>query len=464
MDVNLTIIRSLMREHFGYESFITNFFKSFEISNKTPTAAINENGKLYINKIFMETYIKSKSDLFSVIMHELLHPMFKHFIYDPNDRLSHIGCDAIINATISILYCKQSYDGNFFKNFYKVKKPELKCILRPDCHEILTSHPMEDLYFCLYANLTSSSEKKLSTYDVIEALKILFSNNNTSKIKLLGNHTGSSKQNEEGDDYGGEGDEEERKEEEEEEEGDGGGFKENINIEAIKKSDLNKIAEDIKKHLKIAGSGSVLENLFLEILESNISLNKKLINRMLTNKKIDNFKGEYKENRTLITPFPINPIKRDVVYLSLGFDLTYYKNERIINKHRNNKGIVVYIDASGSILNNLGKIVGLLTKNFKNKIKNVYLFSTIVTEITFKDLKNGNIKTTYGTDFNCIAESILDNDYNKAIIITDGISSLNNSYLEKLKEKKVKTLNIIIEGTRCPGFEKIGHNISIKEL
>ena len=61
----------------------------------------------------------------------------------------------------------------------------------------------------------------------------------------------------------------------------------------------------------------------------------------------------------------------------------------------------------------------------------------------FKVLLDGKLATTYGTDFNCIAESILERSLDKAVIFTDGYASMTQEKQEDLKNKRLRTLTVL---------------------
>lgn len=57
--------------------------------------------------------------------------------------------------------------------------------------------------------------------------------------------------------------------------------------------------------------------------------------------------------------------------------------------------------------------------------KTIFLFSNRVVGAPFRTLLAGHVQTTYGTDFDCIAESILEKRLDEAIVMTDGYASLS---------------------------------------
>jgi len=458
MEINLSVLRSLLIRNFGYDSYISSFVEEIVFTDKVPTAGITKDGQLNINKNFVDKYVDSETDLFCLIIHEIMHPMFNHFIYDCTDKINHIACDAVINSTICALFGEASGYGSLFKKFYSNKKASIECLLRPGCNDILDGNKLFNIYFSLYVN------KDITTVEVIEALKNLFPQDMSSKVKLLGSHGGKPSgdekdKNSEGDSEG-DTDEENKEEKYKNSPGESDDSK-------LTKEEIEKIAESLEEYMKNskeAGEGGNLIKSFIKLIKSNLSLKKKLVKEMLTNKKIDNFKDEQQRERYLTLPFPINPGKRDIVNMAVGINNFYYKNINYYNIEEK-KGVVVYLDVSGSVMTYLPKIIGFLVKNFKGQLDSLYQFSTSVSEISLQNLIKGEIHTTYGTSFDCVARSIVDNGYDKAIIITDGFSrDVRQDLFTDMKKLKLKTLNILFDGVCCPSFEEFGDTIFLEDL
>ena len=114
MKITLKLVRQVLKDALGFESFVASFITGVREDNNHPTAGIAKDGVLAYNPEFVSRYVTRKKDMFSLIFHELLHPMFGHFIYD-SGRVENIAADAVINAVISTLYPDRSREGNLFK-------------------------------------------------------------------------------------------------------------------------------------------------------------------------------------------------------------------------------------------------------------------------------------------------------------------------------------------------------------
>ncbi len=75
----------------------------------------------------------------------------------------------------------------------------------------------------------------------------------------------------------------------------------------------------------------------------------------------------------------------------------------------------------------------------------------------------GDIETIYGTDFNCIAKSVIEKGFDKAVIITDGYASINEDLKQNLKKQELKTLTILFDSAQtCEDFEEFGNVIKLE--
>jgi len=429
MKIDLELVRQTLKDAFGFESFIASFITRIEEDKKLPTAAINAKGIMSYNPEFVEKHATCKEDLFSLVFHELLHPMFCHFIYKTG-MLENIAADAIINATISTIYSEHSRSGNLFRKLYS--KKGIQGLLRPK------SEMLRSRYFKLYNKLYGQARESdpITTGEVIQALKILAQTERLSTILLIGSHrqeaSGAESSN------------------------------------TFPKEVLAKIAEDIRKSLKgkgghYPGFSLNLMELFLEALKTHLSIKKVLLQKFLTKRKLDRFKEYHNVRKTTVSPIPLYPSKRDLVLLASGFYPGYFHNVQQRPKVTT-KGLAIYLDVSGSVNSYLPKIVGVLSK-LRKDITSIFLFSNMVVETKFEDLVKGHVRTTYGTDFNCVAKSIIEKGFDKAVIITDGYASMSEELAKELKRIRLATLTILFgEATDCEEFARFGDVVFLDDV
>ena len=273
----------------------------------------------------------------------------------------------------------------------------------------------------------------MTTGELIQTLKILSKERNLEAVVLLGSHE-----------------------------------KENAakKKEKIPKHILEKIALEIRRNLpgddKYPGYGENFLEMFLEVVKANLSLKEVLLQRYLTKRKIDKFKEDFQTKRRITSPFPVYPSKRDLTLLASGIYPGYFHNQ-ISKDNFTEKGLAIYLDVSGSVNDYLPEIIGIL-KGFEKRLDTIFLFSNKVVEASFSSLLKGRIETTGGTDFDCVASSILERDFDKAVVITDGYASLASEWKEKLERRKVNILTILFDGKAdCDDLASFGEVVLLEE-
>lgn len=426
MQIDLRQIRNILKNKLGFNSFISTFIKSVT-PKAVGTACIDKDGNMYYDQKFVEKYITTPEDLFSMIMHELMHPLFAHYRYGGGD-IANIACDAIINAAITTLFTYQSNRGALFKKLYKSEGFEI--LLRPGCDEVINR------FSRLYKNLYNPPSKgELTTGGVILSLKVLLDTINVRAILLLGNH--------------------------------GASFIDRENtLDKLPADILERIAGEIGEQIsksKQAGYSDQLSDLIMNVIKSCYTLKKEMLRNFVTRNKVDKFKEFGRRDMRRCSPIPLSPSKGDIVKLAAGLYPMYFHN-RFQKETSKDRGIAIYLDVSGSVNEYLPDIIGVLN-SFRNEITTIFQFSNKVVETTFKSLLKGEIKTTYGTDFNCIAESILDRDFEKAVVITDGYATLSIESEQKLKDAGIRILTILFDDAdSCLDLEPFGPAIKLEDM
>ena len=426
MKITLNHVRQVLKEAFGYNSFIASFIKDIHEDKNHLTVGITKEGIVCYNPEFVSKYIKCKEDLFSLIFHELLHPMFGHFIYECG-IIENIAADAVINAAISILYPIESLEGALFKNTHSPRG--LDGLLRPMSN--MGNSRYKRVYERLYQQY-KTYDTQMTTGELIQTLKILTPKENLSKIILIGTYKSCSNGNE---------------------------FPTEV---------LTKIAGEIKLSVREKASNQAgyfqnIVSIIMDTLKTYRSIRRSILSKFATKRKFDKFIELFQNRRISTSPVPIYPSKRDIVLLAVGTYPCYFHN-KIFNHQKRHKGLVIYLDVSGSVNHYLPKILGIL-KNLKKEITTIFQFSNKVVETSFSELIKGNIQTTYGTDFNCIAKSIIEKGFDKAIIITDGYASMNNNLKQQLMEHKLSTLTILFDNApECDVFKQFGEVVHLEDI
>ena len=427
MKITLDTVRRLLRLTLGHDCFAAGFIESVAEESNIPTACINANGELRYNPLFMKEHVRTEQDLFCLVFHEVLHPLFGHFIH-PTDEVTNIACDAIINSVISNLFTEPSGCGALFRRVYPLR--DLPAILRPDSQ--LNFSRYDRLYGHLYP--TTRQHTKLSAGEVIQTLRVLVPVMQR-KILLLGSH--------------------------------GPGDRSGESRARMPAATVQGISRDFLKRLPSMGGGAGywdhLKDLLVEVLKTTKTIRQSLLSRYATRRKLEGFFDEGQRARRITSPFPINPSRRDLVLLSAGIWPGFFRN-RQPEITRRQKGVALFLDVSGSVNDYLPQIIGILS-GFRERIRTIHLFSNAVVEVPFTALCHGKIRTTYGTDFDCIANTILEKEYERAAVITDGYGGLKEENSAALAKAGIRILTILFaEKKECPEFEPFGEVVKLEDV
>ncbi len=436
MKITLDLVRQVLRRALGSDSFVAGFITSVRADDKsTRTAQVDGKGRLTYSPKFVEARVKTRQDLFALLMHETLHPLFDHYRYAA-DELTNVACDAIINASIARLFPEQSDTGKLFTRCYQDRGIEM--ILRPGCENVRESR-FEGIYNTLYGRGVPQTER-ITTGELIQTLKILCEPVKVGAILLIGSHC-----------------ECERK-----------GASPGSTIE-LPQEIIEKLAGEIEQAVKssdAAGHGETLFGMLLQVLKTHLSMRRKLLKKFLTERAVGKFLEQNRSARRITSPVMLTPSKRDLVLLASGVWPVLFHNRAYSETRSRGRGLAVYLDVSGSVHDDLPRILGVLG-NMQSDIEKVFTFSNDIVETSLKALAKGEgIRTTYGTDFDCVAASILERGYPKAVVITDGYADMTEEHMEALKKRKVSILTIIFgDGDEeCEALAPFGPVMKLEDM
>lgn len=148
----------------------------------------------------------------------------------------------------------------------------------------------------------------------------------------------------------------------------------------------------------------------------------------------------YEEKQKTIAPRNIP--RRAALFLAAGFFPTFYEQPYSKTFERR---AAIYLDVSGSISHKVPILYGIVKNLSLYATLKIFLFSNKVVPITIKEIKEGRIRTTYGTDFDCIAKSIFQDRSKLNFIVTDGYATMEKGNMDRLKKLGVKTLGILVD-------------------
>jgi len=363
--------------------------------------------ELILNPDFVENYCKTDEHLFMLVMHELYHIILGHTkLYGNHTEIDNIAFDAIINAMLCRMFPSEEYTS-FFCNV-NPSNTFPGCILRPsDCG---TPKEVSDLLDILYKSDTGTY------YDVYQAIISRFKGCNIGLYVLLGNHNSSKVGN------------------------------------SIIKDVIDRIIENWPRPPKTIGGRDLGKNLEAKtiVYDKQIQQRKKMIKFLKKANVIagskETLNRSYEEVNTNIMSFVPNYKDRTMYAKRSIYNnvLIYNDNIRLKKPSSTSKTrTLIYLDVSGSVFNELKSFIPLLIKPYKNSECLIYTFSTKVNETNPKEVLEGKINTTLGTDINSVFEHYFSlpkaKKAKKIVILTDGYTGhCNEYYSRKIKENNIK--------------------------
>lgn len=109
----------------------------------------------------------------------------------------------------------------------------------------------------------------------------------------------------------------------------------------------------------------------------------------------------------------------------------------------------IYVDVSGSMNVVLPFVIGLV-RHLGDHAGRVFQFSNAVEPLDADALRRGRIRTTGGTDFDCVARHMLARRTRRAVIVTDGEADLS-APLERDLARRTKLFVVLTqEHPECP--------------
>jgi hypothetical protein len=384
--------------------------------------------------------------LAGVLFHELLHHIMRHLELPnfPDPKLANIVADAFINRTIA--QTEPSLVG-FARKFYKEdESPEL--FLRP------RSKPTDLMDKQIYRHLYKGNVSETDLYDYLDRR---VPKQKCISVVLVGGH------GDEGQSQPGAG-----------EVGEEGGDNPLIQAKGqgdnpLSKEDVPELVREIKDKLRQRDSNlsGQLAGHFDKLLQDFIRVNK--LDRNATMEEafrlslVDSMKadllndvlGSVQESGSQSVLMPERPARSDMILTAMGVPVFFWKNPDYMEPQGD---VRVYVDVSGSVSGYQDWIYGVILALEEYLYTNIYLFSNDVAEVTVGEFAEGKVVSTYGTDFNCVLNHILEHNVEKAVVVTDGYASASQDLVAKVKEKQVEIFSVVVEpdGNRYQRYGQMG--------
>lgn len=464
--INLRDIRTLLNEVFeGYErgyvitskiSSVVLFEDNKEYHEKfkhiVSTMAIDDIGTLYVAEEYVNTYLESIDDLKAILLHELFHQVLgdlKSLKYlnkkDPDLGLKafaiNIATDCRINAFLYFFMQENGMDNSIFNRMYATikdkfnvddfllkllhqdsvftqeEKKQKECIPLIKIHSDLYSTKAEyaisfqELYDHVLEYLMKEQEKYKGMLEQLNGFLIgnhKFDPSDPKVNKELGQKEG---EDTEGDDLP-----------DKPEEGAGDLISDIVNGDGTKPPGISNCAYKTILNEAQGIDQKIDVELFKRLSFDNLFTNIRLVNTTRV-------KSTVKMPR-----IPTSISKRDNFLLMNDIIPLLWSNPSYVEV-KTKKMLPIYLDVSGSMYDALPEIIKLIT-NVGGDLEYVWGFSNKIYKHTMDDLLQNRIKSTGGTDFDCVIDHALLEGYNSIMVVTDGYAYCNkgDSKIEGLDE------------------------------
>ena len=382
---------------------------NIRFTDEIDSAAISCSSRpeLLLNKEFMEKYCKTDEHLFMLIQHELYHVILGHTkLFTRHTVIDNIAFDAIINAMLCRMHPKKEF-VSFFENI-NPSNSFPGALLRP----MGSNCPKE-----LIPLLRILYETNTGTYfDVYQQIAKNLSNFEGLSFVLIGNH----KENSE------------------------------INNPFIKKI-VEKVVEKWPKQFTITGRdlGSESKYEIARLIDPDVVERRKM-RKLLLKSGISNCGSSLlkaknqlskEECQTFIPSMKDRLVEaKKEMYDSLLYQ-GYFDTYKVASE--SNLKTLVYLDVSGSVKEFIGKMLPLLLKPYKRKECELFVFSTEVKEVTYKELLNGKYVTTGGTSINCVFKHYFSlpkkKQTKRILLLTDGyVGEVSSDYVQRINKTNTK--------------------------
>ena len=143
------------------------------------------------------------------------------------------------------------------------------------------------------------------------------------------------------------------------------------------------------------------------------------------------------------------PGRRENLWLANGLFPVFYRPETWTKDYEHLRPHI-YIDVSWSTSRKQPLVYGLVHHLSDLIGSPVYMFSNRVVEASMDDIRTGKVKTTGGTDFDCVMDHAARHHFRKVIMITDGCADMSRKNEAKLRSGKVELYLVLTDRTNFP--------------
>ena len=404
------------------------------------TLGVNAKGEIIVARPFWNKFIFCNNDLKTVLMHELMHHITgdvyemanldpESLFFDIDMQAMNIAMDARINAFLHRFLDIGA--GEFFYKFYKRDETDennpdpFRDLLKPGTFE----HPHKPELSLVHDFLYSSLEHTdiVGYKDIYYIILNNIDPEDIQEIPVLGSHAfGNSTI---------------------EEDGTHSGYNKKDQDKLEEKEGLPKELEDATRELvEEAGYSDVLYRSVLnEVQQTNQKIDTSFFKHLGFNNLFKNIRADIKryETKQSKSAVPRSLSRSDLLRVGLGYPPFLWDTETKV-PIKEDICAPIYLDVSGSMWGALPEIIALIT-HVDAGISHVWGFSNYVYQHTLQQLQDREIKTTHGTDFDCVVSHAVEHKFKHIVIITDGYAGLSSTNVELAKQNIKQAIVVLTD-------------------
>ncbi len=399
-----------------------------EITTEIPTACVTTGtySRLRINPEFVAKNCTTDDKLGMLVMHELFHVLLGHTrLFECISPAQNFAFDAVINSHLCLLF-PDNPGISLFRRLYPADDFPFALLRPPDgwrtpAVKWRLSGEELNLHKALY---TESSATYRELFDLLSRKLKNGAFGNAQELKkimerLLGNH-GPQAESEE------------------------------VDPDFIR--EVREIVARWPMHERRSGrdQGGEAEGFGIEVREARRQMVSSIRSALwpLLDRE-GGFSGAARMGSGVLeTTLPYRSVmdRRAGVSEACGTEPLFYKALSRIPVIRHFEKAHVYLDVSGSMLDDLPLLYGALLPLRQWLYPKIHVFSTSVSDIGYGLLKNGKVISTYGTEIDCVTQHMLKENLRRALIITDGwVGVVPSAHANELGKRKVLINSLITE-------------------
>ena len=148
----------------------------------------------------------------------------------------------------------------------------------------------------------------------------------------------------------------------------------------------------------------------------------------------------------MVTDWSVVPFagRRESFMLAAGYTPALWPY-RVHGLSEEELSVRVYVDVSTSTSELWSFLYGLVLHLDRCVARPIFKFSNAVTALPLRDLRQGRVATTGGTDFDCVIDHALRRKFRRILIVTDGEADLSPILSNALQERRMELYLVLTE-------------------